>query len=571
MANLTKRVPIANLGPDFRGLGDEINKLLGIYEDNSTEIKNKLNDFAQGFIPEKMDKDLKGEFLDIQNSMNSVIVIMNKFINELLDMYDQHSKGFINKKLDSSLFDGVFSSISDNINELVIDHITTKKKIIKAITEYSEGNFNNKWEDLPGDRAFINDSVNNVRNNLLVMVDEINNFNIALQNGNTSYRIEEDQFKGDWKQIISGINGISDFYLEPINDTIESLSRMSDGDFSTKIYKDYKGDFNKLKEYTNQLIDQIPINETIEVMERLADGDLTSKMQGSYTGDSYRLKEAVNNSIASMNQLITILSTTVEEVSRGANQVSATANTLSQGANEQASSLEQITSTVVEINSQTALNAEQAEKANQLSTKAKDTALVGNKEMDQLNYAMGEITNSAQSISKIIKVIDEIAFQTNLLALNAAVEAARAGKFGKGFAVVAEEVRNLAARSATAAKETTDLIAGTISTIENGADLSNKTASVLKEITNNSVEISEIVHEIASSSSDQRNSISQIKDGLSQIDRVTQSNSATSEESASAAEQLTGQSSSLSEMIARFKVSDSHSNYLSNDERKLLG
>ena len=227
---------------------------------------------------------------------------------------------------------------------------------------------------------------------------------------------------------------------------------------------------------------------------------------------------------------------------------------LSQGSTEQASSIEEITSSMTEVAAQTKENATNANQANELAIVAKDNAVSGNQQMQEMLKAMAEINDSSANISKIIKVIDEIAFQTNILALNAAVEAARAGQHGKGFAVVAEEVRNLAARSANAAKETTAMIEGSIKKVDMGTKIANETAQALNKIVGDVTKATQLVGGIAAASNEQASGISQVNLAIEQVAQVVQTNSATAEESAAASEELSGQAEILKQIVSKFKL-----------------
>jgi methyl-accepting chemotaxis protein len=199
-------------------------------------------------------------------------------------------------------------------------------------------------------------------------------------------------------------------------------------------------------------------------------------------------------------------------------------------------------------------NAENASQANTIAKSTQQSAATGNEAMTQMISAMGEIKDSSQSISRIIKVIDEIAFQTNLLALNAAVEAARAGQQGKGFAVVAEEVRNLAGRSAKAARETSELIENSVQKVEWGAEIAERTETALQDLVDNANKTGVLVDEISRFTSEQSTGLSQIGTALGQIDSVTQQNTANAEETAAAAEELSSQARLLRHSLARFRL-----------------
>ncbi|HIJ79077.1 MAG TPA: HAMP domain-containing protein [Deltaproteobacteria bacterium] len=337
----------------------------------------------------------------------------------------------------------------------------------------------------------------------------------------------------------------------PVGKTVHLLDEMALGHLSERLNMDQTDEIGQMARTMDAFADNLQ-NEMVHALVKLADGDLT------FEAKPRDEKDAIRNSLKKtgddLNKIISDILMATEQIASGSGQVSDASQALSQGATEQAASLEEITSSMTQMASQTTTNAENATQANQLATETRAAAEKGNGQMQQMVSAMGEINEAGQNISKIIKVIDEIAFQTNLLALNAAVEAARAGRHGKGFAVVAEEVRNLAARSAKAAKETAELIEGSVAKTKNGTEIAEQTSQALAEIVTSVTKVTDLVGEIAASSNEQAQGIAQTNQALSQIDQVTQQNTASAEESAAAAEELSSQAVHMKDMMSKFKV-----------------
>ena len=250
-----------------------------------------------------------------------------------------------------------------------------------------------------------------------------------------------------------------------------------------------------------------------------------------------------------LSQLALSMNDGSAQVASAAGQVSSSSQSLAEVSSEQAASIEETSSSLEEMSSMTKRNADNSRQANDLARQTRTAADKGATDMQAMSGAMAEIKKSSDDIAKIIKTIDEIAFQTNILALNAAVEAARAGEAGMGFAVVADEVRNLAQRSAQAAKETADKIEGAIGKSAQGVEISNKVAQRLNEIVTKIRQVDELVTEVAGASREQTQGITQINIAVGQMDKVTQSNAASAEESAAASEELNAQAVAMKESV----------------------
>jgi methyl-accepting chemotaxis protein len=351
---------------------------------------------------------------------------------------------------------------------------------------------------------------------------------------------------------------ISRIISRPLKKLSDAAITLSDGNTDIELdIADTKDEIGVLAQSFKQIL--ITVKGLIADVNMLLDGAREGQLvnradEQKHKGDFRRIIQGVNEIIGTLNDVLLEINTAAEQVATGTTQVSTGSQAISQGAAEQASSIEELTASIQQFAEQTALNAENSNKANGLSISAKNSAAEGNEKMKNLQNAMQDINESSSNISKIIKVIDDIAFQTNMLALNAAVEAARAGVHGKGFAVVAEEVRNLAARSANAAKETTMLIEGSIKKTEAGTAIANETAASLLDIVTSVEKAEQLVGEITTASNEQAAGIAQVNQGIEQLSQVVQTNSATAQEAAAASEELSGQAELLKNMVGRFQL-----------------
>ena len=335
------------------------------------------------------------------------------------------------------------------------------------------------------------------------------------------------------------------------------LQDISDGDVHTFTEKlDAKTEFEDLYNTLEDTVVHLNeiINEINKGLDKLAEGDLNYRLPDDWKGDFGLISGKYNDITASLRNTFRNIDSASNQVSNGSQQVADGAQTLSQGATEQAASIDQLNDQISTISKKVDNTADFAANAMKVVNDTGDKIRECGDEMSQMLTAMDDINKSSAEISKIIKVIDDIAFQTNILALNAAVEAARAGNAGKGFAVVADEVRNLAAKSAEAASQTTSLIENSIESVKRGADIAHETAGTLDKIVKNASLISDEVSKISDASNEQASEIRRVSQGVEQIAAVVQSNTATAEESAATSEELSGQSGVLRNLLAHFKI-----------------
>ncbi len=352
------------------------------------------------------------------------------------------------------------------------------------------------------------------------------------------------------------IGGIRKVICSIVDSSSEEVNRVAtlvaEGEADIKVMDVGKNEFGDIMADLQMIIDNIKAQTG--VIEALSNGDYTVMVMPKSEND--RLGNSLKLLVEGNRSTLGDIRDAAYQVTTSSSQVASASEALAQGSTEQASAIEQITASITEIAEKTAKNAVEANAAAELVGTAIEDVRRGNVEMQEMMSAMNDINKASESISKIIKVIDDIAFQTNILALNAAVEAARAGDAGKGFAVVAEEVRNLAAKSAAAAQETAELIENSIAKVGVGSKIADETYKALELITQAVAESESLINGIAEASNYQATAVAQITQAIGQVSQVVQTNSATSEECAAASEELSNQAAMMRELLSVYKLGD---------------
>ena len=518
-------------------------------------LKSLVADVTRGNIDVNADRSRlsKDEIGVLTLDIYTLVDVIKQMLGDFSRLaHELNVNGDIDYRMDSKKYSGSYKEMIESTNGLVDEFAEDIAEVQKTLTEIGKGNFDVEPKGLT--RALSN-QFDLLASSLKSISAEIENLAGSVADGRLDVKADADKYHGGWSRLMVDMNALVFAVSGPLSEIERVLAEMSEGNF-VKVTGNYKGAFDAVKKALNKTEDttQSYIGEITKILDAISKGDLTATINHDYIGIYAPIKAALTTILESLNETMTNINVAAQQVLSGAAQVADSAGHLAEGSTRQASSIQELTASIETINQKAKYSSENATSANNLAIKSTQHAQGGNEAMASMVSSMESIKVSSQGISKIIKVIEDIAFQTNLLALNAAVEAARAGEHGKGFAVVSDEVRSLASKSQDSAKETTKLIEDSNAKVEDGTDAANEAASSLTTILEDVRQITGIISQIAEMSVEQTQSISAINDGINEIAGVVQANSATSEECASASEELNSQAEMLRQLVGFFRL-----------------
>jgi len=503
------------------------------------------------------DEDIssRDEVATLYSHFGELINTFNMLHSDIKRVTEEHINGHPNTRIDESNYKGGNLELVQSVNSMLSEYTQNFTELTEAVSRYGEGDFSKGLRKLPGEWRWVNDSINQLRAKLDHIIKEIGALSRRTARGDFNHAANLGDAKGEWADIINGMNELVASIAGPLEKIGENMVVLSEGSFGTLEGK-FDGEFEVLQTSVNLTNNRLQayVADIARVLGAVAKGDLTVKLEHRFVGEYAPIKDSINKILDSLNNSIGQIAESSHTVLDGAEVLLRSADKLSDGTTSQASAVQELYASMEQIESKTRNNSQRANNADNLAQESNGHAATGNKDMQSMLASMDAIKTSSANISKIIKVIEDIAFQTNLLALNAAVEAARAGEHGKGFSVVAEEVRSLAARSQQAAQETTTLIQTSVTQVDAGTTTVQNTATSLDAIVNSVLQVSELIAQIAAVSEEQAEAISHIVKGIDNISEVVNDNIITSQECASIAEQFNIQAQNLMQYVEFYKI-----------------
>jgi len=467
---------------------------------------------ARGDVPERLAAGWQGEFAAVEQSLNRCIDAIRAVVADADALSAAAVAGRLEVRADAGRHGGQFRAVVEGVNATLDAVVGPVRAVAAELDRLSRGDLPDaggaRW---PGDFAAAQESLARCVAAVRALIADADALSRAAVEGRLATRAEAARHPGEFRRVMDGVNRTLDAVVAPVE-------------------------------------------EARGVLERLAARDLTARARGTFAGDHARLAEALNATGLALHDAIGRVATTAAQVSAATGEIAASAQGVASGAAEQATALDQTTRSLDEMRELTRHAAEAADQAAALTGAAHGAAASGAEAVTRMSGAMDEVRSATERTAAIIKDINDIAFQTNLLALNAAVEAARAGEAGRSFAVVAEEVRSLALRSKQAAGRTETLIKESLKQVEAGAGVSREVTERFGQIARSVEKVSTVVTEIRGSAKAQTGGIEAVRASLERMDRVTQQNAASAEETSSAVAELSSQAGELADLTGQFQV-----------------
>jgi methyl-accepting chemotaxis protein len=598
----------------YRDIVGGVNNLCDAFVGPITVTAQYVDRISRGDIPPKITDTYQGDFNEIKNNLNLCIDSLNGFVSAMKRMSDDHTAGDIDVTVPVEKFTGAYRVMAQGVNDLAFGHIAVKKKAMDCVAEFGRGNFEAPLEKFPGKKAFINDTIEQVRGNLKRLIVDTDMLVQAAADGRLDVRADGTKHLGDFQRIVQGFNDTITNIVNPLMVTADHVDKISKGVIPSTIATEYRGQYNVIKTNLNQCITAVnalvtdtgllvdaavggrlsiradtskhqgdfrkiiegvnrtldavttPIEEARRVLEKVAAQDLRVSVTGDYAGDHASIKNSINTMVSDLRQNIGQISqnahslgTSAEELTNISQQMAGNAEETSTQTNVVSAASEQVSRnlTVVATSSEEMLASirEIAKSSNEAARMAKNAVTVA----DATNQTVQKLGDASMEIGKVIKVITSIAEQTNLLALNATIEAARAGDAGKGFAVVANEVKELAKETAKATEDISRKIEaiqsetqGAVQAIAQISALIGQIDSVSNTIASAVEEQTATTNEIGRNLSEAVKGSSEISQNISGVAQAAQSTTAGASDTQRAAKALSEMASQLQSLVGRF-------------------